>query len=221
MIQSLIQGQDNAEIIRDQIAAILVTETASQQALAVTAAEDPTQWALNVYAERSNPWEQFIEGDDKTPIVSVWWSGDNIDEARSNSVERRLYNGTFNLDVYGYGVSEDTAGVGHIPGDYAASIEVQRATRLVRRIIEASVYQYLDLRRTVWKRIIQSRSVFQPQQDGLYVQNVVGCRLALSVDYSEFASEYEGQELELISNQVTRQEDGKVILNADYQYPQA
>lgn len=218
-IQALIDKQDNFEIIRDQIGAILLAETTSQQALATTAGKDPDDWKFYVYLERSNPWEQFIEGDDKTPIVSVWWNGDSVDEASSNSVERRKYSGTFNVDIYGYGVSEDLIAGGHTPGDYAAIIEMQRVSRLVRNILEASVYQYLGIRGTVWKRIIQSRTVFQPQQDGLYVQNIAACRLALSVDYSELASEYTGEAIELISNKVSRQGDGKLILSADYEYP--
>jgi len=218
-IQALIDKKDNCEIIRDQIAAILALETASQQALATAASKDPDDWKFNVYLERSNPWEQFIEGDDSTPIVSVWFNGDNLDEQRSNSVERRGYTGTYNIDVYGLGVSEDVDAGGQISGDEASAIETQRVARLVRNIIEASIYQYLGLRGTVWRRIIQSKTVFQPQQDGLYVQNVSACRLSLAVEYSELGPEYEGQELELVSNSVKRKEDGKVILDANYELP--
>lgn len=45
-LQALIDKQDSVEIIRDQIAAILVQEIANQQALAIADSKDPALWTL-------------------------------------------------------------------------------------------------------------------------------------------------------------------------------
>ena len=60
MISELIDKQDNFEIVRDQIAAILVNEVASQMALATAEAKDPEDWNLQIFTERSNPWEKWL-----------------------------------------------------------------------------------------------------------------------------------------------------------------
>ena len=60
MIAELIDKQDNSEIVRDQIAAILATEVANQQALATADGKDPADYKLRIYTERSNPWEAFL-----------------------------------------------------------------------------------------------------------------------------------------------------------------
>ena len=65
LIPDLIDKEDTFEIVRNQIALILANESASQVALATTAGKpDPNLWALKVYTERSNPWEQALN--DKT-----------------------------------------------------------------------------------------------------------------------------------------------------------
>ena len=232
LIQSLINKQDNFEIIRDKIAEILVVESANQMELACKddSVDCPDQWKLRVYAERSSPWEQFLDLEeipenveaDRSPIVNVWFNSDSIDLVSSNSVERRKYQGTFNIDVYGYGLSEDNYNDGgHIPGDMKAAENAHAASRLVRNIIEASIYTYLGLPRgIVWRRYFQSRTSFQPQLDDRNVQHVVAVRLALVVEYSENAPEYEGQPLQYVSTELFKAEDGQFILGADYQYPQ-
>jgi len=75
MIPNLIDKQDSFEIIRDQIAAILSTEVASQMALAIAEAKEPNDWKMRIFIERSNPWEQWLNNptEDKSPIVNVWY----------------------------------------------------------------------------------------------------------------------------------------------------
>ena len=85
----LIDKQDNFEVIRDQIAAVLVAETANQMQLATNAAKDPQGWKLRVFTERSNPWEQWLNGaTDKSPLVNVWYDNSNFDQKASNISER-------------------------------------------------------------------------------------------------------------------------------------
>lgn len=214
-IQTLIDKQDNAEIIRDQIAAILAVEVAAQKALAVLEAKDPALWDLRVFQERSNPWENA--DDDYRPIVNVWWESASVFAPASNVVERQTYTGVFNVDVYGFGLSRSD-GAGHTPGDQNAAEEAQRAVRLVRNILMSSIYTYLGLRGLVGRRMIDAITIFQPQQDGNNVAQVVGARLSLRVDYNEFSPQYVGEPLETLTVEVSRTSDNQVIINAEFDY---
>lgn len=219
MIDSLIDKQDNFEIVRDQIAAILVLEVASQMALATAAAKDPEDWKLRIFSERSNPWEQWLNDQtDTSPIVNVWVDNSNFDPKSSNVMERQKSETVYNIDCYGYGQSSDDPTGGHIPGDQDAAFEVHRALRLVRNILMAAEYTYLGLRKLVWTRMVQSVTIFQPQLDGLSVQNISGARLAFRVAFNEFAPQVTPVTLELLSVDVKRTEDGEIILEADYDY---
>lgn len=219
MIAELIDKQDNFEVIRDQIAAILATEVASQMALASGEGKDPNDWKLRIFSERSNPWEQLLnEQTDRSPIVNVWFDNSNFDPAASNICERQKTEGVFNIDCYGYGVSSDEAGGGHNPGDKEAAFEVHKALRLARNILMAAEYTYLGLRGVVWQRWPQSITVFQPQLDGRQMQQLVGARLAFRVVFNEFSPQVQAETLELVSVDVKRTEDGEIVAEADYDY---
>lgn len=219
MALDLIDKQDGSEIIRDQIAAILALETLNQQALAAAASKDPALWALKVYTERSNPWEAWLnQSADLTPIVNVWFENAGFDGAASNQVERQKASGTFNIDCYAVGVASPNGTGGHTPGDKAAALNVQRAVRLVRNILMAAENTYLQLRGQVWRRVPQSITIFQPQQDSQAVQEIVGARLALRVDYNELSPQVTGQPLDYLAIDVLRAEDGLIVVEADYDY---
>ena len=220
MLTELIHKQDSFEIIRDQIAAILVREVANQMQLATDRGEDPNDWKLRVFSERSNPWEQLLnEQTDRNPIVNVWFDNSNFDPAASNISERQKTEGVFNIDCYGYGISTDEAGGGHNPGDKEAALEVHKALRLVRNILMAAEYTYLGLRGLVWQRWPQSITIFQPQLDGRQMQQVVGARVAFRVVFNEFSPQVTPETLELLSVTVDELETGELLVNADYQYP--
>lgn len=219
MIDALIDKQDNFEVVRDQIAAILVAETSSQQALAVQALKDPALWTLRVFTERSNPWEQFLNNPPvKSPIVNVWYDNSSFVEGSSNVSERQKAEAIFNIDCYGYAVSSDNNAGGHNPGDKDAAQEVQRAIRLVRNILMAAEYTYLGKQGLVWQRWPQTITVFQPQQNDNAIQNVIAARIALRVGFSEFSPQVAPETLEFLSIDVKRTEDGEIVLEADYDY---
>lgn len=219
MIEELIDKQDNFEVVRDKIAAILVAETKSQQALAVQATKDPALWKLRVFTERTNPWEQFLNNPPvKSPIVNVWYDNSSFVEGSSNVSERQKAEAIFNIDCYGYAVSSNNDAGGHNPGDKGAALEVQRAVRLVRNILMAAEYAYLDLRGLVWQRWPQAINVFQPQQNDNAIQDVVAARIALRVGFNEFSPQVAPETLELLSVDVRRTEDGEIVLEADYDY---
>lgn len=217
MISELIDKQDTFEIVRDQIAGILAAETVSQMALAVEVAKDPADWKLRIFLERSNPWEEWLNSqDDTSPIINVWYDSSSFNKASSNVVSRQHSTSTFNIDMYGYGKSKGE-GEGHAPGDRTAALEVQRAIRLVRNILMAGTYTYLDLRGVVGTRWPQSINVFQPQLDDRSAIQVVGARLAFSVEFNEFSPQVPSVELELVSLTVDN-DSGEVLIEADYDY---
>ena len=118
VLQGLIDKQDNVEIIRDQIGAILVAETLNQVALAPGAGKDPDDWELRIFTERSNPWEQFLsENPTSTPIVNVWVDSTNYNRSGSNVMQRQETVATYNVDVYGYCLSAGVPGGGHSRGE--------------------------------------------------------------------------------------------------------
>lgn len=215
MALDLIDKQDNFEIIRDQIAAILVTEIANQMSLAPT----PADYKLRVYTERSLPWEVYLEGvTDFSPIVNVWFDNINFDQSKSNIVERQAGVAAYNIDCYGYAEASDDGATGFIAGDQGAALEAHRAIRLVRNILMAAENTYLQARGLVWQRWIRDIRIFQPQIPNVAAERVQAGRIALDVTFNEFSPQITPETLELLSVQVERQEDGQVVINADYDY---
>jgi hypothetical protein len=212
-ILELIDKQDNVEIVRDQIAAILTVELAHQAVLSGVV-DQP-----RVFLERSNPWGEFIDAPlGARPIINVWFDAATYNGSTSNVVARQMCEGTFNIDCYGYAVSVDDGNPtgGHSPGDEDAALECQRAVRLARNILMAGQYTYLGMRGVVWKRWPQSLNMFQPQSDNRAVQRIVGARLALQVQFNEFSPQVTGETLETLSIEVLRAETGELYLRADY-----
>jgi hypothetical protein len=215
-ILDLIDKQDNVEIVRDQIAAILTVELANQKTLSGGVPQP------QVFVERSNPWGQFIEPASVMPsLINVWFDNESFDESTSNVVERQKCVATINVDCYGAAASVDDgdpAG-GHQPADLQAALEAQRTVRLARNILMAGAYTYLGLRGLVWKRFPQTISMFQPQIDNHAVQRVVGARLALQVQFNEFSPQVTGEPLETLMIEVLRKETGQLLLRAEYPTP--
>jgi hypothetical protein len=220
-IATLIDKSDTCELVRDQIAAILVTESEQQQQLARDAGKEPDLWKLRVFTERSNPWDEFPKelandgSDNFSPIVNVCWDTSQDDEKASNVVGTQKCDGTFNVDCYGAAVSIDTAD-GHAPGDREAAFEAQRAARLVRNILMAGPYTYLDMRPTVVRRWRASSQAFQPQMGDHPTTHVQAVRHVFKVSFAETSPQTEGVPVSVISLTVKRSENGQVLLQADF-----
>jgi hypothetical protein len=220
LITELIDKRDSFEIVRDQIAAILVLESAKQVELASDADQDPALWALRVFTERANPWAAFESPDpnepiDPTPIVHVGWNNTNFDKRLGNVVEQQAGVGIFNVDCYGYGLSQATVG-GHLPGDQQAQLEAQRAARLVRNILTAGAYTYLALRGTVARRWVDSMTMLPTSDDGRTVHHVAAVRIALEVTFNEYSPQVQGVPIESVAVEVVRQDTGQLLLRATY-----
>lgn len=223
-ITTLIDKQDNNEIIRDQIAAILAIEIANQRALAVTAEKtNPDLWNFDVSIESTKPIEAFSEnngieaGELKNGLVNVFFDSDSFDNPGSNIVQN--VKGNFIIDCYAHknSIIDQTDNDSIISnGDELASREADRIARLSRNILMAGVYTYLKLGRElsnpiVQKRYIVKREKFSPAQENPALENVIGCRLTMSVEYIEFSPQSVLEELEILISECTRSEDGKIL----------
>ncbi len=218
-IGQLIDKQDGFEVVRDKIVEILAINAAEQETLAVSAAKDPDLFTFRVFEERSNPFEEWLNSPADTtarrPIVNVMYDAASFDQSGSDTVERQKCVATYHIDCYGYAVTANDVAGGHIPGDKAAILNVQRCARLVRNILMAGHYTYLDLRGTVWQRWMQSATMFQPSIDGRTVQNVVACRLSFSVTFNELSPQVTGEPLEIVGWTLTQAETGEILAEAE------
>lgn len=219
-IQALIDKQDTFEIIRDKVASILVTEVASQMALATAGGKDPDDWKVRIYLERANAWEQFLDPDvvDKSPLCNIWIDGSDYDPSDSNIINNQKSETTLNLDLYGYGESRSD-GAGHTPGDQESAFSAQRAYRLVRNILFNEIYTYLDLpRKTVYSRWPISFRQLQPEFNGQPVENIVCIRFRVRVDHRELTDAQLYETIEAVSVTMKRAEDGSVISEIVFDY---
>jgi len=219
MIQELINKQDNFELVGQKIVDILKTEIENQKTLALANGSNPLDWNLRIFYERSNAWEQYLNNTViETPIVNVWLDNSSYNRNDSNEIEYQTAESTYNIDVYGYGKASADGSGGQNAGDLQASLNLFRAIRLVRNIIMASNYTYLDMRGVVSRRWPESISIFQPQLDNVNMQQIVGSRLALRVQYLEFSPQYTGESIEEIFATVISKETSEVLLEAEYDY---
>ena len=219
-LPALITKQDEFELVRDQIAVIINDNQAAQVILAA-GEPDPTLWKLRVFTERANPWELFLNDlSDRSPIVNVWYESGTFDQSKGNTIERQAHAGVFNVDVYGLGVAEDVVAGGHLAGDKEAALAAQRGLRFVRNFLMAGENAYLQKRGVIWQRWVQSITAFQPEMSSESSHQVVAMRLALRVEFNEFAPQVVAADtLNEIGVDIKRQSDGMLIAEADFVFP--
>ena len=220
----LIDKYDFFEIVLAQVGAILAAETIAQQALAATAGEDSTLWAFDTYIDRYNPYEEFQNDTEATPIVNIWFENSNFQEKNSQSVGRVASSTTYNLDIYAGAASADNPAGGYLRGDETSASNLNRIIRLVRNIIMHPDNQHLQLTQAVgtrtqnlvWQRWIESFQVFQPLIDDRPVQNVIAARGTLNVMFNELPVVEDYNLLETIYTTAKRAEDGKIIFESQF-----
>lgn len=220
VLPGLIDKQDNFEIVRDQIALILLTEQTNQIALATTDGKsDPQEWALRIFTERFNPIEEFLTGTDYRPVINVWFDSSNYDKRSSANVDRLTSETTINIDIYGAANSAPDGSGGQIPGDKQAALTAQRAFRLVRNILMSSLNNYLQLRGLVWARWVSSVTQFQPNLGENATPQVIGIRLALDIKFNETTEIRPTGTVDEVFVDVFRSEDGEILFEADFVFP--
>ena len=220
MALELIDKQDGFELVRDKIAAILTLEVANQRALAVADGKDPDDYSIRIYSERANPWEQWLNYDDETdvtPICNVWLDSSDFAKSTGNTVSRQRSASVYNIDVYAFGATVGSLN-SQIPGDQQASFNLHRGIKIVRNILMAADYIYLGLRGTVTHRWINTVTVFQPEFDGRSMQNIMAGRIAFNVEFNEFSPQVEAETLEYLSVIAYDKNDGRLLIQTDFDY---
>ena len=221
----LIDKQDNFELIRDEIAAILAIETLNQQTLASGAGKNPDLWKFDVFIERARPWEALSELEEPiVPIVNVYFDSENFATDQSySSLKHTADPGIFNIDILTTALNVKNVGDGYETADRLATLEAQRLMRLIRNILfsvppdhtqPGQDYQFLNLRGIVGYRRIQSATVFQPDYKKQSVA-IGAARIVLAVKYIETALEGPYQNFELLQVTATTTENGQVIMEFD------
>lgn len=213
-INQLLTEPDNAETVRDQVAAILRLELDNQETLARAAGVDPEPWRVSVYAERSGAFERGLNSPvSKRPVVNVWLDNQTWDRAASNIYQRQRTSAFVNIDAIGYGTRKQGEA-----GDYEAATACQRVMGVCRQILMAAPYTWLGMRGVVAQRWPQSLTYYQPSIDERPVQHAYGARLTLVVDFNEFSPQTVPESLEYLAVQVKRAETGEVYFDAAYDY---
>lgn len=222
-IATLMTGADTVEQVRDAVAAILALESENQATLADAAGENPADWQLRVFVERSDPWSDWLDPEaddiDPTPVANVWVDSENFNKTGSDVGQQRG-RATINVDLFAIGFARDNY-EGQIASDREASFNVQRAARVVRRILMHAAYQYLGATRgasqVVLGRFVSDVQFFQPPGDVRAIQRICGARLRLEVDLIETCSQVVGDVFEGLTLSVFRDSlTGQVLLKASY-----
>lgn len=227
--QLLVEKVDNLVLVRDQIANILMLESANQQELAAAEGLDPELAKLRVFVERGNCWGEFTSDDDgvddatapaiiRTPVVSVWTGSAKYDKKRSDIAVRQQADGVFGIDIYACGIAAAIDG-GHRRGELAATNEVLRVYGLVRNILMSSINCNLQMPGVVgdkWPDEFELLSQPNEDLDKLKFERIACGRLLLAVSFNEFSPEYEGQPLERLDLGVKRKATGELYFTAQY-----
>jgi len=219
----LIDKQDNNEIIRDQIAAILELEKNNQVSLANAAGKNIEDFDFDVYSEKSRPWEILTseDGDEigQMPLVNVCFDNDTFDNVNSDQTQRQRAKGTFYIDCYAHKNRTKLE-----KGDSLTSKESDRIARLVRNIIMSAEYFQLALgnrelgngKNIVWRRNITKREKIMPvDREGQYFESVIATRLTLIVEYDEFSPQIQLVNLELLYLTCKKDETEKVYFEVE------
>lgn len=224
-LAALIDKEDNFEIIRNEIAAILALETLNQQNLATLVGKDPKLWEFKVFVEKSRPFESLDPDDFPLPAV-VNVSVDNLTFAGNQSMlslRQTVDPGIFNIDILSPAVNLKKTDPGYISADRQSMIDCQRIVRLIRNILYSvppditlpgDNYPYLNLKKIVGSRKITTITMFPPKEDNEGVM-VAAARIQLEVKFLETGAEGPFNLLELLQAQTEILPDGEVIFEFD------
>lgn len=211
-------GSATKVAVRNQIAAILLTESAGQQAIAIAESVDPRRYGLTVYSERTAPWADLAKVPDDPAdaprLINVSWDSMSYAENASD-IGRQKGTSLYHIDCFGLGISR-SVGEGHIAGDEEARLEAEWNLGLVRGILMSDLYTYLALEGVVWSRFPSEERALDLDEQVAAGYNVAVCRMSLQVDFSEYSPEYVAETLSIVAIDVHRQSDGLMYLGAQY-----
>jgi hypothetical protein len=196
-INTLIENQDNAEKIRDQIAALLTLEINNQKKIAIEKeVPDKRDFDIAVYIENARPWE--LTGD-KNPFPLVNICLQETGGPSGSTVNHTKYTGQFVIDCYGCGNQKLENDDEILTDDYLATIKAWKTARIVRNILMSGFYAYLGIRSLVQKRTVKKITTIIPQGLPNSAVAVTAARIILEVNFFEESPQAEAADLEGIS----------------------
>lgn len=214
----LSDAPDNFERVRDVIAVLLSTNAAEQRRLAALEGRSPVEWDIRVFTERNNPWG-FFQSDTDYPVaaVNVWYEASRFDRSVSTIAGRQATDVMYNIDVVGYGVSEQNA-IGHVPGDEAAAKATQKAARFLRAVLDSPINYKLGLGNGIVSRWVESIQMSEPPQGIKSAVQISAARIRLAVQMFEYAPNAPENTLNDLRITVVRDNDGAVLAESRYVY---
>jgi hypothetical protein len=207
-INELLKNQDNAEIIRDRIAAILKLEFANQKVLADndSTVENKKDFNIKVYMENSRPWE-LISNNGKNnpfPLVNVCLQETNEDQNKPGGIVGKIkYTGTYYIDCYGCGnyrpIEAENENTEYIPDDSLSAIRAWHTARITRNILMSGQYAYLGMQGIVMRRRITKITTVIPNGLDASAISITACRVIFEVELYEISPEAIGENFEGIT----------------------
>jgi hypothetical protein len=209
-INTLIENKDNAEKIRDQIAALLTLEIQNQKQIAIdTGVPDKKDFDIDVYIENARPWE--LTGDKNPfPLVNVCLQEIAEDPRPGSTANNTKYTGQYVIDCYGCGNQKLESEEEILTDDYLATIRAWKTARIIRNILMSGFYLYLGIRPIVQKRSIKKIITIIPQGLPNSAIAITAARIILEVNFFEQSPQAEAADLEGIS--FKSENSGKVSL---------
>jgi hypothetical protein len=213
IITTFLNKKDNAEKIRDQIAAIIALECANQYSLAQAAgAADADDFNISAYIENARPWEVTDEKESSPfPLVNVSLEK-IVSDIGSNASNCQKFTGFYNIDCYGCGNIVDELG-----DDRNAALNAWKVARIVRNIIGAGEYTYLGLRKVDGVQCVCSRKIEKIETGATANMAetaiaVLIARMTLSVVFYESSPQADGVEMEPMTF-TCKDSTGKVLID--------
>jgi len=195
-IKSLLNTPDNAELIRDQIAAILKNEFLNQKELATAAHQilinDIKDYDIKVYIENSRPWMLLGEKSSNNPFPLVNISLQDTMHNGGAISGKVKYIGTFFIDCYGLGNYQPENASEWEPDDSLSAKRAWLVARITRNILMSGFYAFLGMQGTVLKRNIESITTVVPTGLENSAISITACRIKLNVELFENSPEAEG-----------------------------
>ena len=195
-IKTLLNTPDNAEIIRDQIAAILKNEYLNQKVLATEARQilinDVKDYDIKVYVENSRPWMLLSDNPVKNPFPLVNISLQDTKHNGGANSGKVKYIGTYFIDCYGLGNYQPENNAEWEPDDSLSTKRAWLVARITRNILMSGFYAFLGMQGAVLKRNIESITTVVPTGLENSAISISACRIKLNVELFENSPEAEG-----------------------------
>ena len=220
-ITTLFNMQDNAEKIRDRIAAILKIELDNQKTMAENnpCTENKKDFDIKVYLENSRPWELTSDSADNNPfpLINIGLHETREDANPGSTVCNVKYTGTYYIDCCACGNFYENQD-NYIPDDSLSTFKAWQLARMVRGILMSGHYAYLGMQKVVRRRRITKISTLAPGglQDAAI--SITICRIFLDVDFHETSPEAQGVNFDEMTF-TTTSHDGEVsLINISHDY---